>query len=611
MTILKTARIQHRRAGTYLAIFASGCVSLFLAALLAEQLGANVASLNAVLCAVPLVGFAAIGLVIRAEDVAEFYNADRAMPSFASGLALAVAAVGGTGVVCITGALFKIGMDALVLVLGWITGLVITGIVLFPFIRKCGACTVPSYLGMRLDSRLVRLVAACVMIVPSALILAAEIRVGAFATGWLTGLSEFAAVPVIALVATACVILGGQRGLTWASVTQSITLLFALTVPATIVSLLISNLPFPQMMHGNLLQGLRRTEMAQPFAALSAGTLSFSMPGVGLEPFTAPFLTSFGAVGRLSFPLAILVIATGLGALPSVLNRAGTVPTVYDSRKSVGWAVLTAAFMLLTMAAIAGFFRGYVVEQIAGAAGDRLPLWFQALQQYGHAGVAKTRAALTLAEISMHRDVAVFALPMAAGMPQAIVALAAVGAIAAAATGAAAQIAALGGILSEDVVHGGRTEPPEDRTRLITARVMAAAVGAAATIGAWLVSDPLAAVLAALSLSAATAFPVLVMSILWRKVSRTAAIAGMATGFGVTLVLMAGGLSGLIPMAPVMAATLGGPLNFAVLVIISEASPLRSRHAMEVVRDIRLPGGEATYDRDMRLLRRKRITSAL
>jgi predicted MFS family arabinose efflux permease len=89
------------------------------------------------------------------------------------------------------------------------------------------------------------------------------------------------------------------------------------------------------------------------------------------------------------------------------------------------------------------------------------------------------------------------------------------------------------------------------------------------------------------------------------------ALAGMATGFGVTLLLMFGTLTGMIGLAPVMAAAIGGPANFLVLVLISEAAPLKTRRALEVVRDLRLPGGEATYDREMRLQRRKRATTAL
>ena len=611
MTLTHAGRFTERRTGTYIAIFASAYVSLFLGALIAEQLGVATATLWNWLFLLPLALFGIVGIMMPADDGRDFYTAGRRVPPFFSGLSLAVTAIGGTGVVCITGALFKIGIDALVLVIGWITGLVFVGVLLFPFLRKCGAYTIPSFLGLRLDSRVVRMVAALVLIVPTTLLLAAELRVAAFLAAWMTGQADVAMVPVVAALATVTIVFGGIRAFTWTSSTQALAALLAMVVPATIVSLLISNLPFPQMMHGNLLRGFSRAEFAQSFPALQTGVAIFHMPGSGLEAFAGPYLQSFGHVGPLTLPVAILIIATGIAGLPAVLNRAGTTATVYETRKSTGWAVLNAAFILLTLASVAGFMRGYVSEQIVNAAGDRLPLWFQTLQQLGFATVGKTREAIVLSGISIRRDIAFVTLPMAAGMPMPLAALTAAGALAAALAGASAHILALGGMLSEDILHGGRREAPDDAVRLWTGRIALGAAGGLGLACALFVTDPLAVALAALAISAATGFPVLLMSILWRKVSRFGAVAGMLTGLGVTLVLMFASLTGIIAMPLLLAASLGGPANILVLVMLSQAAPIASRRALEVVRDVRIPGGEAIYDREMRILRRKRAAPGL
>ena len=609
MTLIHTARFTGRRSGTYIAIFASTYVSLFLAALIAEQMGMPAASLSRWLLLAVAALFVAVGVTMPADDGREFYAAGRHISPYFSGLSLAMSAIGGVGVVCITGALFKIGIDALVLVIGWVTGLVFAGVLLFPFLRKCGAYTIPSFLGLRLDSRIVRMVAALVLSVLTVMMLAAELRVGAFVAAWMTGLPEQVALLGVALLATATLVFGGMRAFTWTSTTEAIAALLAMVVPATIVSLLISNLPFPQMMHGNLLRGFQRAEFAQAFPVLQAGPLSFDMPGVALDAFSGPYLQSFGHVGRMALPFSILIIATGVAGLPALLNRAGTTATVYDTRKAMGWAVLDAAFILLTLASVAGFMRGYVSEQIVGAAGDRLPIWFQSLQQLGFAAVAKTQQAIALSGILIQRDVAFLALPMAAGMPGPLVALTAAGALAAALAGASAHILALAGMASEDLLHGGRREAPDETVRLWSGRVAIGIAGGAGLAGALFVSDPLAVALAAITLSATTVFPVLLMSILWRKVSRIGAIAGMLTGGGVTVFLMFGAATGIIALPPLLAAVLGGPANMIVMVLLSEASPLVSRRSLEVVRDIRIPGGEAIYDREMRLLRRKRATA--
>ena len=72
----------------------------------------------------------------------------------------------------------------------------------------------------------------------------------------------------------AIVIAGGMRSLTWSSAAKAIAALLALAVPATIVALMMSNLPLPQMTHGNVLRVLTRTEVARGvpiFAGAAAG----------------------------------------------------------------------------------------------------------------------------------------------------------------------------------------------------------------------------------------------------------------------------------------------------------------------------------------------------
>ena len=608
MALYHSERLRRGRTGTYLGIFASAYISLFLGGLLAEQMGVTADVLDLVLFVVPLVLFVGVGLAAVADDAREYFTAGRNVAAFFSGLSLAVTSLGGVGVVCITGALFKIGVDALGLIVGWVTGLVLAGVLLFPFLRKCGAYSVSSFLGLRLDSRVVRMLSAVLLVGPTALLLAAELSVAGFIAGWMTGQPAALMVVAAAALATGMVVTGGMRALTWVSVAQAIVALLAMAVPATIVSLLISNLPIPQLMHGNVVRAFSRIEAGQVFQGTKTGTFAFQMPGAGLDAFTGPFMQAFAHVGRLGLPLAIMVIATGLAGLPAVLNRAGTTTTIYETRKSMGWAVLQLAFMLLTLASIAGFLRGYLADQVVNVPGDRVPGWFQALAQSGMAEVGRTQAALALAGIQFKRDAAFIALPMAAGLPRVLVVLAAMGALAAALAGASAQIAALAGLLSEDLLHGGRREPPEDGVRLWSARIATAVAGGSGMVLAWMVSDPLAVALAALALSSATAFPVLVLSILWRKVSRFGAVAGMLTGFGITAVLMFGSATGMLSGAPLLAAAIGGPANMIVMAVLSQASPLVTRRALEMVRDLRLPGGEAIYDREMRMLRRKRAS---
>ena len=80
-------------------------------------------------------------------------------------------------------------------------------------------------------------------------------------------------------------------------------------------------------MHGIVVRAFGHVEGGQIFPVLHAGAFEFSLPGAGLAPLSGPYIQAFGHIGRLAMPLVVMIIATGLAALPSVLNRAGTTPT--------------------------------------------------------------------------------------------------------------------------------------------------------------------------------------------------------------------------------------------------------------------------------------------
>ena len=162
-------------------------------------------------------------------------------------------------------------------------------------------------------------------------------------------------------------------------------------------------------------------------------------------------------------------------------------------------------------------------------------MWFQLLQQAGIARVDGQGAAWSaLGSIGFERDAVLFALPIAAGLPQVLVYLALAGALAAALAALAASLVALAAILSEDVVHGLPNETVPDSARIGTARI---ALLGAAFVTAWLAiaapADPLQLFLWSLTFSASASFPVLLLAIWWKRANAWGALAGMTTGFGV------------------------------------------------------------------------------
>ena len=607
MAIVRRSRFVNPRLGTYYGIFASAFVCLVLSGLILEQLGASRFSLGSMMLLAPCLLAGALGAASATDSIPDFFASGRRAPSFFAGLTLAITTLGGIGFVSITGVVTRIGMDGLGLVLGIISGLVLTTVLIAPFFRKCGAYSLPSYFGLRFESRLLRIVTAIFLAIPCVLIAAAEIRLAAVVGGWISGQPAALIVALGGGLVTALAAMGGMRSLTWTSAGWGIIAVIAICVPATIVSLMVSNVPLPQMMHGNMLRGSSNIERVQAMSQLAAQWWQFELPNAGLQPFGNRFLAMFSNVGRLAMPLSILVIATGIAALPATLQRTGTVPSVHDARKALSWAVLIAGFMLLTLLSISGFLRAYIVQQVVGAAGDGLPLWFQSLEQMGVAGVVTKTKTVTLSGVLLARDGAILAMPTAAGLPLTIILLTLAGAMAAALAAAMAQVVALGTMIAEDVVHGGRRAPPDDGVRLLTARLGMVVAGMLSATLAFVVRDPLALALAGLTLVAGGVFPILLLSILWKRITRFGAMVGALAGIAMTTLLVATSALGINPLPMVLAAAVGGPLSFVVAALVSQITPAPSRRMLELVRDMRVPGGEAIYDREMRLAKRARV----
>jgi cation/acetate symporter len=133
------------------------------------------------------------------------------------------------------------------------------------------------------------------------------------------------------------------------------------------------------------------------------------------------------------------------------------------------------------------------------------------------------------------------------------------------------------------------------------------AVIAAAAI--WLASvaaaDPLQLFLWGVTLSASASFPVLVLSIWWRRTRAFGAMAGMLTGVTVAAAAIGLAETNALGLPSPLAGAIGLPAATLVTVVCSLLVPTSGRNVLEQLGEMRIPGGETVYDREMRLLRLK------
>ena len=602
MSLMSRSRLVNPRLGTYFGIFVSALLGLVLLLIIFEQLGTPDALLRWVMLIGPLLLYAAIAASVFTKDPIDFFVVGRRVPAGYTGLGIASSAMGATGIVAMTGVFFIIGFDALFIVIGGLAGFVLMAVMLAPYLRKFGMFTVPSYLGRRFDSRSVRILCAALIAVPMLLLLAAELRIGAFVAAWLVGQPQSLMVVLMTFCVVLGLVFGGMRSFTWTSSAQAIAAILALIVPVAVIAVMTTNFPLPQLTHGPLLRELVRNEVIHGVPIVEASSFAFMLPGDGMLPMAKRFTEPFGNVGPAAFVVAMLTVAAGVASAPWLLPRVTMTPGVYETRKSLGWATVFFSLVMLTVASVSVFMRHNVMDIVAAAGSTTIPGWLQQLTELGFAQIDTRSTRLVFASFSFWRDTVFLSLPIAAGLPNVFAYFAAAGAVAAALVAAGAVVGALGNVIAEDVINGLSWEPLPSEPRVWVARI---AFGVVAILGGSMAlvapTDALSLLLTCLALTGSTLFPVLALSIWWKRMNAFGALAGLASGFGVAVVTMLAGSA--IGLDGALAGLLGIPASVLGTILASLATPAPTRSVLELVREMRVPGGEVIYDREMRLLR--------
>jgi cation/acetate symporter len=609
MSLTPSRHLVNPLLGVYFGIFASLLVGIVLMALMLEQLGLEDQMLRALIAGGLALLVAALAVATRTNAISELLFAGRRVPAVFTGLTLSVTLLGGTTLAALPGLFYLIGFDALFLTAGMTAGLVVFAILIAPYIRKFGAYSVPSYLGLRFKSPTLHVVAAAIASVPLLLLIVAELKVALMAGGWLTELSPAVLTVAVSLLLMLVLASGGLRSLSWTSAAQGIVMLLAVLIPVMIVAILMSHLPVPQLSHGRITRALLRAEVSQHLPNVFADMFAFDLPGSGLEAASRRYATPFASIGQGAFMLSMLAIMAGVAGQPALISRIAATPGVYATRKSVAWAICIAGLVFLTMSAIGVFLREITMTDIAGHPAGQLPDWVPDVVAREWASIDTGTARMTLSSFAIRRDAALVVLVAANGMPTALVYTVILGLLATALAAAAASLATLGTILAEDIINGPRSETVADGTRCIMLRV---AFVVLTIFGCWLAlvapGDPLEFLMWSLALSGSTLFPVLLMSIWWKRCNAWGAICGLLAGFSAAIIGILSGDLAQIGLAGPMSAVVAAPIAVMAVAIGSLLTPAPGRHVLELVRDLRVPGGDTLYDREVRqmLIERRR-----
>jgi cation/acetate symporter len=312
---------------------------------------------------------------------------------------------------------------------------------------------------------------------------------------------------------------------------------------------------------------------------------------------------------RRNFLALVFCLMVGTAALPHILMRYYTTPSVKEARESVTWSLFFIFLLYFTAPALAVLVKYEVFNVLVGTPFDKLPAWINNWAKVDPALLSVTDinkdGIFQLGEMRIGGDIIVLATPEIGGLPYVISGMVAAGGLAAALSTADGLLLTIANALSHDLYYK-MIDPnaPTSRRVAISKALLVVVALLAAYVASQKPADILFLVSAAFSFAAAAFFPALVLGIFWKRASKWGASLGMIAGLGTTFYYMVTtqpwmrGLFGVTsPIAdniwwgiqPISAGIFGVPVGFAVIIIVSLLTPAPKRETQDLVEHVRYP----------------------
>ncbi|MCA3027678.1 MAG: cation acetate symporter [Rhodocyclaceae bacterium] len=308
---------------------------------------------------------------------------------------------------------------------------------------------------------------------------------------------------------------------------------------------------------------------------------------------------------RNNFLALVFSLMVGTAALPHILMRYYTTPSVHEARVSVFWSLFFIFLLYFSAPALAVLVKFDIYTNVVGKAFADLPQWVNSWQ-----AVDKTLLSITdinkdgivqLAEIVIGQDIIVLATPEIAGLPYVISGLVAAGGLAAALSTADGLLLTIANALSHDVYYKMINPDATTARRITISKVLLLVVAiVAAYVTAQKPGDILFLVGAAFSLAASAFFPALVLGVFWKRANKIAAICGMLAGLGTVMYYMLRtypfftnlGVPKMplwFDILPIGSGVFGVAVGLLVMIVVSLITKAPAQEVQDLVEHVRYP----------------------
>ena len=278
---------------------------------------------------------------------------------------------------------------------------------------------------------------------------------------------------------------------------------------------------------------------------------------------------------RRNFLALVFCLMVGTAALPHILMRYYTTPSVRAARQSVTWSLFFIFLLYFSAPALAVLVKYEVFNSLVGTPFSELPAWIANWQRVDP-------TLLSVADVNGDGIFQLGEMKIGGGL-----------------------LLTIANALSHDLYYKMLDPNASTARRVAVSKALLLVVALlAAYVASLKVADILFLVGAAFSLAAAGFFPALVLGIFWKRANKWGAVLGMLAGVSVTFYYMATtqpwmrsvfGVTSSIAdntwwgIAPISAGIFGVPLGFAVIIIVSLLTPAPRKDTQELVEHVRYP----------------------
>ncbi|SFU33917.1 cation/acetate symporter [Polaromonas sp. YR568] len=310
---------------------------------------------------------------------------------------------------------------------------------------------------------------------------------------------------------------------------------------------------------------------------------------------------------RRNFLALVFCLMVGTAALPHILMRYYTVPSVREARQSVTWSLVCIFLLYFTAPALAVLVKYEIFTVLVGMPFDQLPAWVNSWTRVDPSLLSVTDInkdnILQLNEMNIGGDIVVLLTPELAGLPYVVSGLVAAGGLAAALSTADGLLLTIANALGHDLYYKMIDPNASTVSRVTVSKILLLIVALlAAYVAAQKPADILFLVSAAFSFAAASFFPALSLGIFWKRANGIGAVLGMVCGLGVTSYYMftnqawlraTFGITSPVQLwwgiDPISAGLFGVPVGFAVIVLVSLLTRPPNQKTRDLVEYIRYP----------------------